>query len=325
MDVHIVPGRSAAACLQEGLALAPDLVLIHHDFLSCGPLKLLDSLEEWQNLRQVYLRSLDSENPFAFPEQDRDLLLNRERLRSAGTITLWLGTGLDEQLLLVFVVALLRRLSVDAAKCGVVQFSRDRNSEIVGIAILDPVQFKEHPSPTTLDQAFTREALAAWDAVTASEPEALLSFLTGTGHALPFLQRSLNALLYHYPDAKTGLNAWEYQLLHYVCEVGPKATRVVGYTMAHDMEFPEWMADSYLFQRLHRLADGALPKPLLTLTGDTRRLRETAVHLTPAGEAVLAGEANAVEWNGIDDWVGGVHLDSRAGRVWYRRGRTLVR
>ena len=49
------------------------------------------------------------------------------------------------------------------------------------------------------------------------------------------------------------------------------------------------------------------------------------MHLTPHGEAILAGDGNAVEWNGIDDWVGGVHLDSRSGRVWFHRDGMLIR
>jgi len=40
---------------------------------------------------------------------------------------------------------------------------------------------------------------------------------------------------------------------------------------------------------------------------------------------VLAGDANAVELNGIDDWVLGVHLDSATGAVWYLKQGTLER
>jgi hypothetical protein len=109
-----------------------------------------------------------------------------------------------------------------------------------------------------------------------------------------------------------------------VRDEGPRATHVVGYTMAHDMDFPEWMADGYLFQRLHRLGDSALTRPLLTLSGDTKQLRGTEVRLTQHGEAILAGKGNAVEWNGIDEWVAGVHLDSRNGRVWFHTEQTLV-
>src|SRR5262245_18225755 len=107
-------------------------------------------------------------------------------------------------------------------------------------------------------------------------------------------------------------------------DAGPKATRAIGYTMGHDMDFPEWMADSYLIQRIHRLGNSALPRQLVTLSGDTKQMRGKEVRWTRDGEAILAGTGNAVEWNGIDDWVGGVHLDSRNGRVWFHRDETLV-
>jgi len=308
------------------VALSPDQVLVHYDLLSCGPLPSLNSLEDWRGVRETYLRSLDIEKLGApFTDQDRDVFANRERLRSASTITLWLGTGLPEQLMLIWVVALLRRLEVDAGRCRVVQFDFDRKHEVVAVGVLNPSQFKEHPQPTRLDESAIHEATTAWKAVTASEPDALLGFLGDRKRSLPFLLRGLTALLYHYPDVGTGLNAWEYQLLRYVRDEGPKATSAVAFTMAHDMDFPEWMADDYLFQRLHRHAENALPKPLLTFSGETTRLRGTEVRLTQRGEAILARKGNAVEWNGIDEWVGGVHLDSRNGRVWFQTGETLVR
>jgi hypothetical protein len=324
-EVHIVAGPSAAASLREGRALTRDQVLIHYDLLSCGPLLPLESLEEWRNLRQGYLQSLASEDQsFRFADQACDVLTHCEQLRDATTITLWLGTGLAEQLMLVWVVALLNRLGINTDSCRVVQYNFDRTYEVVAVGVLNPSQFKEHPEPEALDDASIREAAAAWKAVTAPEPDSLLTFLSNRRRSLPFLQRSLSSLLYHYPDLSTGLNAWEYQLLQYTRDNGPQANRVVGYTMAHDMDFPEWMGDAYLFQRLHRLADTSLPKPLLTLSGDTKRLRETEVRLTQYGEAVLAGKGNAVEWNGVDDWVAGVHLSSRSGHVWFRKERTLV-
>jgi len=325
-EIHIAPGPSAGGCLQAGLGLAPELLLVNHDVLSCGPLPPLDSLDDWRRVREAYLSSLDAEYPsFAFADQHRDLLTNSERLRAAQVITLWIGTGLAEQLLLVWVVAFLRRLGVDTAKLQIVQFNRDRKYEIVSVGVLNPAQFKDHPNPTKLDEAALRKAIEAWNAVTAPEPEGLIALLMATDRSLPFLQRSLSALLYRYPDVHTGLNAWEYQLLKYAREEGPKAAKVVGFTMAHDMDFPDWVGDGYLLQRIRRLADAAIPKPLLRVTGESQTLRGALVHLTRNGEDVLAGKGNAVEWNGIDDWIGGVHLDSRQGRVWFHNDDTLVR
>jgi hypothetical protein len=308
------------------LALASDQILVHHDLLSCGPLPPLLSLDEWRDVRESYLQSLEVERAgFSFADCPRDLLTSCERLTRAATITLWLGTGLPEQLLLVWIVALLHELDADPARCRIVQFDRNEGYEVVGTGVLHPSGFAHHPPATSLDAAAVDDALSAWAAVTAAEPTTLLALLGRASRArLPVLQRSLSSLLYHYPHVDTGLNAWEHQLLRYVGEVGPKATRAIGHTMAHDMDFPEWMADSYLVERLHRLASDTLPRPLLSLSGDTTTLRGTDVRLTEHAEALLAGRGNAVEWNGIDDWVGGVHLESRRGRVWFRSGERLL-
>jgi hypothetical protein len=63
------------------------------------------------------------------------------------------------------------------------------------------------------------------------------------------------------------------------------------------------MGDSTCFGRMGRMAQG--PHPLLRLDPPGRPVqRTTGVHLTEAGTRVLAGQAA----NGIDRWIGGVHL-----------------
>jgi hypothetical protein len=76
--------------------------------------------------------------------------------------------------------------------------------------------------------------------------------------------------------------------------------------------------------RLHGLASPDLAHPLVTMSGDPYDMRKCEVVLTDAGESVLAAQANAVELNGIDDWILGVHIDSKRGSVWYQREGTLV-
>lgn len=47
------------------------------------------------------------------------------------------------------------------------------------------------------------------------------------------------------------------------------------------------------------------------------------VKLTALGRQVLAGEANQAQVNGIDDWIGGVHLCAEKG-VTFREGDLLI-
>jgi hypothetical protein len=96
---------------------------------------------------------------------------------------------------------------------------------------------------------------------------------------------------------------------------------------------PDWPGEHYLFDRLIGLSDAGdqpLEHPLVAFFGDPRSthnedpMRFTEAAITELGQRVLAGEANHVALNGIDDWVGGVRLSSRAGRLWVFHGETLV-
>jgi hypothetical protein len=53
--------------------------------------------------------------------------------------------------------------------------------------------------------------------------------------------------------------------------------------------------------------------------------QRSASIVTDAGARALAGKANFVDLNGIDDWIGGVHLESSKGSVWFRRGDIVVK
>jgi hypothetical protein len=46
--------------------------------------------------------------------------------------------------------------------------------------------------------------------------------------------------------------------------------------------------------------------------------------MTEAGQRIVSGAVNAVELNGIDDWIGGVHLDSSSNRVWFTKDGHVI-
>jgi hypothetical protein len=53
-------------------------------------------------------------------------------------------------------------------------------------------------------------------------------------------------------------------------------------------------------------------------------MRDCLVTPTELGRAVRDGRANHAAINGIDDWVGGVHLRAATGSPWYRRNGELL-
>jgi hypothetical protein len=74
---------------------------------------------------------------------------------------------------------------------------------------------------------------------------------------------------------------------------------------------------------MDRLA--AAPHPLLrTRPAGTPTGPATEVGLTGDGARVLAGEADHVTLNGIDRWIGGVHLTGRDVRWRWDEGRECL-
>jgi hypothetical protein len=84
------------------------------------------------------------------------------------------------------------------------------------------------------------------------------------------------------------------------------------------------VGDGHLFSRLLALGSEELASPLVSFTGGTQTIRECTVATTAFGQKVLAGDTNNVQVNGIDDWVGGVHLSSAEGKFTFRDGNSLV-
>ncbi len=323
--LNIVQGCTAGKSIEQALNLRAGEVLVHGDNLSCGPLPALRSIEEWQGIREEYLRSsVGSKSESCCDRLDTDLLTNAKLLAEAECITLWLGTGLSDQMFLVWMPQLLRLLSVDPKKLQVIQFYQVDDWEIQCVGLLDADKIASHPEPEILDEATLANLDEAWSALTGSDPLVLERFIKKRPVHSTFLQRSLAYLLVRYPEASFGLNWWDLSLLQDVARYAPDAGKVMGLTLGRNCNGLDYVDVPYLFARLRRLADPSLPYPLLSLIGSYDKFRDAQVELTETGKAVLNSGANFVELNGIDDWVCGVHLDSAAGRVWFLQNWTLT-
>jgi hypothetical protein len=320
--VQVILGLSAAGTLRQAIHPHRDELLVTDDILSCGPLPPFQSLEAWARLRTAYWDSVAQDNDGR--RFHDDLFANARALREVESITLWLGTGAAEQLVLPWMVQFLK-LVESQAQIQVIQFTRydSRNVEAWGLGLLHPDHFRDHPPPVALSAEAVVEQERLWNCVTSGEPAGLLSILADKSAHLFHSRAGLESLIYRYPDRRTGLGRWDFELLKKAKEKGPVVARVIGHTMGHNMG-TDLVGDLYLFSRLAGLADSQLTCPLVTLSGDFGDLLTCDVNLTEAGESVLAGRANAVDLNGIDDWVLGVHLDSKSTPVWYQTEGTLI-
>jgi hypothetical protein len=333
--VHVITGDSAGAALAEGLRLTPDVpVVVLPDDLACGPLRDLRNLESWRadrlafwaEVESIYDRDGETSAEAASNEPQGDLLGDPDRMAKADEIVLWAGIGLADQLMVAWTQQALRVLHIGTEKLRLVQFHVNaRGTAVSSLTMLSPKEFASAPSRQPVTQREHAYLDEVWSVVTASDPEPLLRLLSQGGPPLPVMHAALQRLLARYPEVRSGVSAFEERLLENTRDRGPNAARIIGQTLADFDDVADSVGDIWLFWRLHRLAARGLHRPAVTLTGRRTALAGTEVRLTEDGRKILAKQLNFVELNGIDDWIGGVHLDSRAGRIWFRTFGTLVR
>lgn len=337
-QLHIACGASAAGGMKVGLRGRATAVLVHDDNFSCGPLGPLQSPEQWRKMRAAFwarllARPTEEESPSGDPWT---VLGGLDRLVAADQVTLWLGAGLPDQLFSIWFVQLAHLVRFDLARVRLVDVLARGPHGLLSVGDMKPAWIAAHPPGQPLEPAAIQEMEAAWSAVTAPDPGALLALLAAGLPARPQLHQALLSLPGRFPDERTGLSLHDEVLLSHVRSSGPRMNRVLGDVMAGAAAGAD-KPDLYcLLGRLYRMAAPRSRFPLLTVAPlaapqhpyEIRVAPDGAeiidppadgeVRITPVGEDVLAGRQNMVALNGIDDWVCGIHLDSAAGRVWYR-------
>jgi hypothetical protein len=157
---------------------------------------------------------------------------------------------------------------------------------------------------------------AAWAAFRAPEPLALQAFQHPG--AWPTLTKALRRHLQQFPAVGTGLSRTERQTLA-AAVAGPRPLRELFHASNHECEEAIFMGDAGWWSHIRPLLTGA--EPLLEADGDRPDhwhhddwWRDDGpaptLRLTAAGARVLAGDADHVGLNGIDRWLGGVHLSA---------------
>jgi hypothetical protein len=320
--VNVVPGACGAARVKDVVG-GSEQVLAIDDYLSLGPLIPMTSDDRFSKLRTEFWREVLPENPHTFEPR----LPSATSLALSESITLWLGTGPNDQLALAWVCQQLGAVGYDLRRLKVIQFPPGTAGwhRAPSLGILSPPEVQAHPPAVSLREADIAVIEKAWNAVTSDTPDLLVSFMSGArASPLPVLVDAVSQLFSRYPDVKTGLSRWDLRLLCNSVGRGPRVIKVIAHTLAEANEDRDPVGDAWLYWRLRRLSSKELGHPLLQLSADLPDYKHVTVESTQSGNAVVDGTSNALDLNGINDWVCGVHLDSQQGQVWQRNGEELV-
>lgn len=299
--LHVLNGD----CTRVGLERSglPGDLTVWADVLHEGPTPAGLSRAAWRSVRARHLASLDGQSEQQILEglQRWDAAL--DRYREYDEVVFWLEHDLFDQLLLIRHLHWLSTLNDRA----IVTFSLICIDSFGSLRPEQLATLLDVRVPISEGQIAMGET--AWDAFCAPEPLRLQQWLhADTAAELPLLRGALVRHLQDYPAFRDGLARSERQILTAVDEGA--LSPVSAFHATQRMEERIYMGDATFWSIMCRLATAR--EPLLTITssdGPSREmLPDAQLELTRTGREVLRGRADHVSINGIDRWMGGVHL-----------------
>lgn len=315
--LHIVNGDSTRMGLER--SHVPGTFASWGDVLHDGPTPAGLTPEEWRRVRVAYLVSRENGQT---EQRAEEIARQYEREDAAleswpghDEVVFWFEHDLYDQLILIHHLDWLSRVPDRRGT----QFSL-----ICGATYLGPLTPEQldalFPARTPVDAEQVRLGARAWQAFCAPEPHALELVAHSDTSALPFLAGALRRHFEDYPSVENGLSRSEAQILRAI-DAGA-STLHDAFTACARMEERIFMGDVTFQTIVSRLASAA--HPLMTMPSALRHegFPMGEIALTDAGREVLSGRADHIRLNGIDRWMGGVHLTAANSYRWNGAGLT---
>jgi ankyrin repeat protein len=317
--LHIVDGESVAGTLRQ--ASIPGTVSIYGDLMFEGPAPAGLGDEAWNNARAPFLAAVR----FSTLEEAHWYLKAYEDALAAfgryDEVIIWLDHGLSRQLILIKVLDWFSRQNLGDVKLSLICIgSYTGLDRFVGLGQLTADQLEslvDTRLPVT--EAQFRLARAAWNAFTSPDPTAIERLIATDTSALPFIAGAFRRHLEQFPSLDTGLSRTERQALSILHEQDSISGRRL-FVLVQRMEEQIFMGDGSFYRMMADLS--ACRHPLVQVSGAPDAGLGT-VTITDIGRSVIEGRSDHIGLNGIDRWLGGVHL--KGGNAAWRWDRVFAR
>jgi Domain of unknown function (DUF1835) len=298
--LHITNGDSVQL-RETGL---PGEVLTWKDVLHEGPVPGGMTLEQMRPIRARFLAGLGKE-----PEHEILAALERrdqtlERFAEFDEVILWFEHDLYDQLQLIQILDWFSRQEFRGTKLTLI--CKDRY-----LGLLRPDELLSmYPGRRPVTATQLRLGARAWRALCAAEPIAFVHLVREDTSVLPYLQGALMRHLEQFPSTQNGLSRTERQILEFA---GMQPSRVGSiFGASQEREERVFMSDLAFIAYLNGLVNARVP--LLRVVKRESAFWNCELEITSEGRAVLRAEDDHLCLNGIDRWLGGVHL--HGDRVW---------
>ena len=323
--LHIHNGDSSGNTAKK--SDLPGEHLVWREALVCGPTPAGLTGNDWRKLRAKHLAESYGGTSEEYEEELREQDQALAKFRDHEEVVLWFEHDLFCQVILIYLLDWFSRQEMGHTRLSLICVGTFPGfPDFRGLGELDVDQLASlFPSRHTATKEETKLAQRAWAAYSASDPSQIVALLADDTSALPFLGHALRKHLARFPSIENGLGQIENLALESIArgtsEFGPlfqdfgKAEPTYG------------LGDAQLWLSLRHLAE--VQEPILTIAngnGATLSLSPNASFaLTERGSAVLRGEDDFIALNGIDAWLGGVHLEGKEARWrWDQQREELI-
>ncbi|NOU90334.1 DUF1835 domain-containing protein [Paenibacillus sp. LMG 31460] len=303
-------------------------ILVWRESLYEGPIGMQMSDSVLLSMRAAYMNRLHG-----IPEEIfKSITLQQEEVLDSvavevDEIVLWFEHDLYDQLMLCYLLSRLFALPNRPFKLSLLSINHYPGVEFFhGLGQLNVDQITLlHDKWLPVNEEQLLLACKVWTAYAASEPLLMTTLLEEDLSALPFLKKALQANSERYPSMRNGLNTIQQLILDLigdgelsVLSLFQKVSKTASHYGLGDLQF--WATVDSIRKceiPLVRLAGGdKLPSYSEALPLQFEKWR---LFRTDMGKLVHTCELDHQYLNGIDDWIGGVHLLGKKD-IWRRNG-----
>jgi hypothetical protein len=277
------------------------------------------SNEEWLKIRA---KSLTDDYTVDYQKCYNDLLQQQETLSKIGNheeVILWFEHDWFCQLHLVYLLQHIAEMNLPQTVLSLLCINEFPGKEnFRGLGELNSEQMASlFDKRTVVTVAQKQLARQVWQGYCSPTPETLASLLHQDTSALPFLKAALQKHLAQFPSTQNGLGMIENRALQLLQDGHKNFSKLFPAFGKAEPVFG--LGDAQFWNILKRLAQATEPALLIDVKDIDQAMKadaflQASIQITKFGEDVLSGVKDFIHTNGINQWLGGVHLS--ANQVW---------
>ena len=312
--LHIHNGDSAAGTAKK--SDIPGEHLAWREALVCGPAPGGPGPDEFRQVRAQHLADAYGAN---LERTVQELGAQEEKLARFSDheeVVLWFEPDLFGQVQLIYLLDWLARNKPGQTRLSLICINEFPGIEgFRGFGELNQQQLAGlFPRRQEITQPQLDLGSKTWQAYSSAQAAGLIALVNSETSALPFLKNALTKHLQRFPSTSNGLSIVERVGLDLVAKGFCNFKSLFPAFARREPEYG--FGDAQFYFELKRLARAAIPAltvavPDRRAATDQAQMLLSSFQITEYGKAVLVDEEDFVRSNGIDHWLGGVHLVGR--------------